>query len=233
VSNDDRATWHIGLLHAALAIEGKTDGDDVVITSAEIEASHLDYLALGHWHSTSKGKAGRTTYAYSGAPEPVALDQDRAGNVLLVSLDETDGKRHVTVEERKVGKTRFERIQLDAATVGSQPGLVSKLAERADPDLMLDVELMGVRPDELDVHVEEIESELADRFLKLRVRDKAVSPLPEGPLASPETVLGAFIRDLEAQIAELEAADDESGAGELRDALRLGRLLLAGAELTL
>ena len=233
VSNDDRATWHIGLLHAALAIEGKTDGDDVVITSAEIEASHLDYLALGHWHSTSKGKAGRTTYAYSGAPEPVALDQDRAGNVLLVSLDETDGKRHVTVEERRVGKTRFERIQLDAATVGSQPGLVSKLAERADADLMLDVELMGVRPDELDVHVEEIESELADRFLKLRVRDKAVSPLPEGPLASPETVLGAFIRDLEAQIAELEAADDEAGAGELRDALRLGRLLLAGAELTL
>jgi hypothetical protein len=137
------------------------------------------------------------------------------------------------VEERKVGKTRFDRIQLDAAAVGSQPGLVKKLTERADPDLMLDVELMGVRPDELDVHVEEVEAELADRFLKLRVRDKAVSPLPEGPLASPDTVLGAFVRDLEAQIAELEAADDDAGANEVRDALRLGRLLLSGAELTL
>ena len=233
VSKDDRATWHVGLLHAALAIEGKTDGDDVVVTAAEIEASHLDYLALGHWHSTTKGKAGRTTYAYSGSPEPVALDQDRAGNVLLVSLDAVDGKKHVTVEERKVGRTRFERIQLDAATVGSQPQLVAKLAERADPDLMLDAELIGVRPDELDVHVEEIEAELAERFLKVRVRDKAVSPLPEGPVASPDTVLGAFVRDLEAQVAELEAADDDAGAGELRDALRLGRLLLSGAELTL
>lgn len=232
-SKDERATWHIGLLHAALAIEGKTDGDDVVITTEEISKSHLDYLALGHWHSTTKGKAGRTTYAYSGAPEPVALDQDRAGNVLLVSLEAVEAKKTVTVEERKVGKTRFERLQLDAAVVGSQPGLVAKLAERADPDLMLDVELIGVRPDELDVHVEEIEAELADRFLKLRVRDKAVSPLPEGPLASPDTVLGAFIRDLEAQIAEAEAADDEGGAAELRDALRLGRLLLAGAEVTL
>ena len=232
-AKDDRATWHVGLLHAALAIEGKTDGDDVVITAGEIEASHLDYLALGHWHSMTKGKAGRTIYAYSGAPEPVALDQDRAGNVLLVTLDSADGKKHVQVEERRVGKTRFERIQLDAAAVGSQPGLVKQLAERADPDLMLDVELIGVRPDELDVHVDEIESELADRFLKLRVRDKAVSPLPEGPVASPDTVLGAFVRDLEAQIAELEASDDEAGAGELRDALRLGRLLLSGAELTL
>jgi hypothetical protein len=52
-------------------------------------------------------------------------------------------------------------------------------------------------------------------------------------VASPDTVLGAFVRDLEAQIAELEAADDEAGANELRDSLRLGRLLLAGAELTL
>ncbi|MFL5641869.1 MAG: exonuclease SbcCD subunit D, partial [Chloroflexota bacterium] len=94
-SRDERATWHVGLLHAALAIEGKTDGDDVVVTTEEIAATHLDYLALGHWHSTTKGRAGKTTYAYSGAPEPVALDQDRAGNVLLVTLDATDGKKHV------------------------------------------------------------------------------------------------------------------------------------------
>jgi DNA repair exonuclease SbcCD nuclease subunit len=243
VGKDDRAAWHVGLLHASIAIEGKTDGDEVVITTDEIAASHLDYLALGHWHSTSKGKAGKTTYAYAGAPEPVALDQDRAGNVLLVSLDALDGKKRVTVEERKVGKTQFERLQLDAAKVGSQPGLVEKLGERADPDLVLDVELIGIRPDELDVHVEEIEAELADRFLKIRVRDRSVAPLPDGAIASPDTVLGAFIRDLEAQIAEIEAADGaapspdggtvDGPAGELRDALRLGRLLLAGTEVTL
>jgi exonuclease SbcD len=233
VSADDRAAWHIGLLHAALAIEGKTDRDDVVITSDEIAASHLDYLALGHWHSTSKGKAGKTTYAYSGAPEPIALDQDRAGNVLLVELDEVDGKRKVSVTERKVGRTSFERLQLNAADVGSQPALVAKLLERANADLVLDVELIGVRPDELDLHPEEVEAELADRFLKIRVRDRSVSPLPEGPIPSPDTVLGAFIRDLEARVAEVEAADDDATAAELRDALRLGRLLLAGAEVTL
>lgn len=233
VSKDDRAAWHVGLLHAALAIEGRTDADEVVVTTDEIAATHLDYLALGHWHSTSKGKAGKTTYAYSGAPEPVALDQDRAGNVLLVALDAPDGRKRVTVEERKVGRTTFERLQLDAATVGSQPALVARLAERANPDLVLDVELIGVRPDELDLHVEEVESQLADRFMKIRVRDRSVSPMPEGALASPDTVLGAFIRDLEARIAEVEAADDDDQANELRDSLRLGRLLLAGAEVTL
>jgi exonuclease SbcD len=232
-SADDRATWHVGLLHAALAIEGRTDGDDVVIRTEEIEASHLDYLALGHWHSTSKGKAGGTTYAYAGAPEPIALDQDRAGFVLLVTLDGAGATKNVTIEERKVGRTTFERLQLDAATVGTQPALVAALAERADPDLVLDVELIGVRPDELDLHCEEVEAELAERFLKVRVRDRSVAPLPEGPLASADTVLGAFIRDLEARVAEVEAAEDAESAGELRDALRLGRLLLAGTEVTL
>ncbi len=233
VSKDDRAAWHVGLLHAAVAIEGKTDGDDVVITTAEIAESNLDYLALGHWHSTSKGKAGRTAYAYSGAPEPIALDQDRAGNVLLVTLDGADDTKQVRIEERKVGRTTFERLQLDAATVGTQPALVASLVERANPDLVLDVELIGVRPDALDLHVEEVEAELAEQFLKVRVRDRSVAPLPEGPVASADTVLGAFIRDLEARVAEVESVDDAESANELRDALRLGRLLLAGAEVTL
>jgi DNA repair protein SbcD/Mre11 len=232
-SKDERATWHIGLLHAALAIEGKTDGDDVVVTSDEIAATHLDYLALGHWHSTQKGKAGETSWAYSGAPEPVAMDQDGAGNVLLVSLEEADAKRRVTIEERKVGRTRVERLQLDAGAVGSQPSLVAKLTERADPDLVLDVEITGVKPDDLDVHVDEVEAELAERFLKLRVRDRSVAPLPDGPAISADTVLGAFIRDLEAQIAEAEARDDDAASNELRDSLRLGRLLLSGTEVTL
>jgi DNA repair exonuclease SbcCD nuclease subunit len=233
VQGDDRATWHVGLLHAALAIEGRTDGDDVVIRTEEIEASNLDYLALGHWHSTSKGKAGRTAYAYSGAPEPVALDQDRAGNVLVVTLDAARGTKSVEIEQRKVGRTTFERRQLDAATIGTQPALVAALRDAANPDLVLDVELIGVRPDELDLHVEEVEAELADQFLKVRVRDRSIAPLPDGPIASADTVLGAFIRDLEARVAEVEAADDRDTANELRDALRLGRLLLAGAEVTL
>jgi DNA repair protein SbcD/Mre11 len=232
-ANDDRATWHVGVLHAALAIEGKTDGDDVVVTSDEIAATRLDYLALGHWHSTQKGKAGKTSWAYSGAPEPIALDQDGAGNVLVVSLEEAEGKKRVTIEERRVGRTRVEKVQLDAASVGSQPSLVAKLAERADPDLVLDVEITGVKPDELDVHVDEVEAELAERFLKLRVRDRSVAPLPDGPAISADTVLGAFIRDLEAQIAEAEAGDDDATSNELRDSLRLGRLLLAGTEVTL
>jgi exonuclease SbcD len=227
-------TWHLGMVHGSVAIPGKTDRDEVVITAEEIAASGLDYLALGHWHSAQEAKAGGVTYAYAGAPEPVALDQDRAGKVLLVELDEgAAGKRSVKIDQRQVGKTRFERVQVDAATIVSQPVLVASLAKRGDPDLVLHARLVGVRPDELDLDIDEIEGALSAAFLKVRVRDTSVPPLTEGALPSPDTVVGAFIRTLEAQIAELEAAERKIDAAELRDALRLGRLLLAGHEVSL
>ncbi len=232
-STSPAATWRIAMVHGSIAIPGKTDRDEVVVTTDEIAASGLDYLALGHWHSMQTGKAGSVTYAYAGAPEAVALDQDRAGKVLLVELDARDGNRVVTIDERQVGRTRFEKTEIDAASVDSQPALVTLLAARADPDLVLDVRLVGVRRDDLDLDLAEIETSLAASFLKVRVRDASVPALTEGPLPSEDTIAGAFIRDLEARIVELEGSGAADEAAETRDALRLGRLLLAGHEVSL
>jgi exonuclease SbcD len=235
------ATWQIGVVHGSVAIPGKTDRDDVVFTTDEIGATGLDYLALGHWHSAQQSKSGGVKYAYAGAPEPVALNQDRAGKVLLVTLDATPTGRSISVEDRQVGKTRFERIEIDAAGVASQPALIDGLRRKGDPDLVLDARIVGVRPDELDLHLDEIEAALTPAFLKVRVRDRSVPALTEGLLPSPDTIAGAFIREMEARIAELEAGQGADGpsaaaaneASELRDALRLGRLLLAGHEVSL
>ena len=241
VANDERvATWRVGMIHGSIAIPGKTDRDEVVITTDEIAASGLDYLALGHWHSAQQARAGGVQYAYAGAPEAVALDQDRAGKVLLVELDTVAGQRTVTLEERPVGRTTFRKVELDAATIASQPALIEGLGRGADPDLVLDVRVVGVRPDDLDLETDEIEAALAPAFLKVRVRDVSMPALTEGALPSPDTIAGAFIRDLEARIAEIEAAPGtdpdappSADAAELRDALRLGRLLLSGHEVQL
>jgi DNA repair exonuclease SbcCD nuclease subunit len=235
------ATWRIGMVHGSIAIPGKTERDDVVITTEEMAATGFDYLALGHWHSSQQSRSGGVTYAYAGAPEAVALDQDRAGKVLLVELEESEGRRSVTVQEKQVGTTRFEKMEIDAAHIAAQPALIETLGKKGDPNLVLDARVVGVRPDELDLNLDEIEAALTGSFLKVRVRDVSLPALTEGTLPSPDTIAGAFIRDLEAHIAELEATSatgaDGRGptaeAAELRDALRLGRLLLAGHEVSL
>src|ERR671915_238652 len=83
--------------------------DDVLFTAEEVAASGLHYLALGHWHSFRQGRAGATTWAYPGAPEPVAVDQDGAGQVVVVGLSESQGTREVHLEPVAVGRTSFRK----------------------------------------------------------------------------------------------------------------------------
>ncbi len=210
---DARATWKIGMVHGALAIPGRTDTDAVVVTAEEIARTGLDYLALGHWHSTLEGRAGNVPYAYSGAPEPVAVDQDGAGQVLLVTLDDAGGQRRVSIEKRRVGQTRSEKLDLDAGGVHSQPELIEALGRRADSDLVLDVRLTGLFPDDLDLDQDEVERALAPSFLRFRIRDLAIPSSPGGAPPPPDTVLGAFVRSLEGRIAELERLAGAAGTG--------------------
>jgi DNA repair exonuclease SbcCD nuclease subunit len=223
-------TWRVGMIHGSLRVEGKVERDDVLFTDAEIGTSGLDYLALGHWHSFRQGRAGATTWAYAGAPEPVAVDQDGAGQVALVDLDIVDRTKRVTVEARLVGRTRFRRVQVDAARVTTQDDLVRRLDELGDPDLVLDVRVVGVAVADLELHVDEIERQLAPRFLKVRVRDVAIVAAPDGPPPPADTIAGAFIRDLEGRIGTAEAAGNVDAAADAREALRLGRLLLDDAQ---
>ena len=163
----------------------------------------------------------------------MAVDQDGSGNVLLVTLDGAGATKTVTVEKRQVGKTRFAKLDLDAATIADQPALIERLRTNADPNLVLVARLTGIKRDELDIDSEEVETALAPGFLKIRLRDKSVGALSGGAVPPVDTILGAFIRDTEAKIAELEAASKPEDAAEARDVLRLGRLLLGGHEVTL
>jgi DNA repair exonuclease SbcCD nuclease subunit len=237
VKADTRATWKIGMVHGALAIPGRTDADAVVFTEEEIAATGLDYLALGHWHSAVEGRAGSVSYAYSGAPEPVAVDQDGAGQVLLVTLDDRAGRHVVTIEPKRVGQTRAEKLDLDVSGVHSQPELIEVLARHADANLVFSVRLTGLFPDDLDLDLEEVDRALAPAFLKFRIRDASIPAAPEGLQAPPDTVLGAFVGAIEARIAELEqasgaapgAAVESSGTSETEASVAAGRSTGASA----
>ncbi len=232
-------TWKVGMIHGSLLIPGRTDADEVVFSSGEVAASGLDYLALGHWHSAQVGTAGPVRYAYAGAPEPVAVDQDRSGKALLVTLSIADGKRHVDVEERTVGRTRFLRHEVDATSIESQPALIARVRALGDPDLVADVRIVGIRPDQLDLDLDEVARALAPSFLAVRVRDRSVTPLPPADeVPGPDTILGALVREVEARIAAIEATSPAdparaAEAAELRDALLIARHLLVGTEVTL
>ncbi len=217
---DDR--WRIGLVHRQARLR-----DD------EIAGAGVDYLAVGGLHEAASGGAADVAWGASGAPDLVTT-RDRAGEVLLVRLEDRGERRAVTVERRRVGTTRYEAISLDLAGYADGAALQAAIAARADggagADLLLDVALTGDWADELEADPDAIQAALRDRFLQLRVRNEA-SPVLTGAEAPPaETIRGSFIRDLEARIAT--PAEGDPPPDELRAALRLGRQLLAPRDRT-
>ena len=180
-------TWRIGMVHGSL-VDPRQDrprrGRDHDRRDRRQPVSTTSRSVTGT--RRSRAAAGTVTYAYSGAPEPVALDQDRAGKVLLVELDEAPGKRIVTVEERRrrTDPLRRSRARRRAPSRASRPSS-RRSPRRADPDLVLDVRLVGVRRDDLDLDIDEVEARLAPSFLKVRVRDRSIPALTAGSCRRP------------------------------------------------
>ncbi len=209
--------WRVGLVH----LEQRPRDD-------EIAGAGVDYLAIGGPHSADAGTAGTVTWGASGSPELVDVDLDQAGNVLIVTLDE-DGPRPV-IDRHAVGSTRFERLDVAVDSLPDQASLIELIVAKADPDLILDVDVNGTWPDDLEFDAAAVESALEDRFLAIRVRVSAVPALTAPPLPPADTILGAFIRDLEGRIVDLESQNERAPAAELREALRLGRRLLVARD---
>jgi hypothetical protein len=143
----------------------------------------------------------------------VAVDQDGAGQVLIVTLEDQGGRHVVSIAPKRVGQTRSEKLDLDVGGVKSQPELIDVLGRHADSNLVFDVRLTGLYPDDLDLDMDEVERALAPSFLRLRIRDMSIPASPEGIPPPPETVLGAFVRNIEDRIAELERKSGSAEAG--------------------
>ena len=218
---DDR--WRVGLVHRLTRPR-----DD------EIAGAGVDYLAVGGPHEMASGSAADVAWGASGAPDLVDAGRDHAGEVVLVRLDERADRRAVLVERRRVGTTRYETLSLDLAGFADDAALETAIAARADAgagaDLILDVRLTGAWPDALEADPEVLEASLRGQFLNLRVRNEATPPLSGAGAPPVETVGGAFIRDLEARIATPVAGDPPRD--ELLEALRIGRRLLVGREVS-
>ena len=79
-------TYHIGILHGDPV---QRNSPYCPITQAQVAASGLHYLALGHIHKAGQFTAGATLCAWPGCPMGRGNDETGEKGVYLVSLEET------------------------------------------------------------------------------------------------------------------------------------------------
>jgi DNA repair exonuclease SbcCD nuclease subunit len=213
----------VGLAHGPVYRPGQVE-DPSAIRPDQIRALGLDYLALGDWHSAQEVHPLPHLSWYAGAPEFLSLDQPGFGHALLVTLE---GRGRVSVEPVRVARRRYHAESLPVEGLDEQ-ALRTRLEALADPDLVLEVTLRGIRePDQvLPLHL--VAQEYADRFFRLVLRDASHPRLDEEALErfEPTTVLGQFVRRMRERIQG--SSPEERPV--LEEALQLGVAALQGRE---
>ncbi len=176
----------IGVAHGTLAGLPGAASDHPIAPDAAARR-RLDYLALGHYHSTRiyRDAEGRSSMAYSGTHEPTAFGEDDSGNALLVEIDAPGAAPRI--QGLKTALLDWRQLRLTADQPGRLAETRRQLEELAASTRLLDLRLDGILFPEDLADVEAIQV-LAPRFLHARIDTAGLLPpvtlddLPEGPV---------------------------------------------------
>jgi len=209
----------IGLAHGSVEGLPQAGGDHPVPRDASQRAG-LDYLALGHWHSTGlfgspEGAAGTVRTAYSGTHETTRFGERDSGNVLLVEIHGPGEVPEITPV--RSGGLRWATIDQEVGSEGDLARIQAALeAVEAPERTLVEIRLSGVLPGTDRGALDRLGELLESRFLYHRIDTRALVPAPEDEgwmERIPEGVLREAARRLR-EMARPGGPPGEEGAAQ-------------------
>jgi DNA repair exonuclease SbcCD nuclease subunit len=190
----------LGLAHGAIVGHPEMKPEFPIARDAA-ERLRLDYLALGHYHSSAiyECACGATRMAYSGTHEPTAFQERDSGNILLVEIARPGAAPVIEKIPTRALEWRTLDRRLDSSAAVA--ALNSELESITDPEnTLIDCVLSGEVADPIEEAIQRIEELVTSRFLYGRFnRDRLltggghqwIEELPEGYLRKTAQRLSA------------------------------------------
>lgn len=201
---------HIGLAHGSL--QGIcTDATDFPISASAAKDCGLNYLALGHWHSTTVIQDPKTSacLAYSGTHEISKFGERDSGNVLVVEIN--DHTKQVQVSPHRTGALEWIQIIQETSPGGTLQQLRKMIEQNCKKETSLvSLILQGVlQSDERDdlLHLEDL---LSARTLFHQLDIRGLHPPPEDSSWITELPMGV-LREAAMRLQTLEKLTPSSG----------------------
>ena len=184
------------------------------VTKAQVAASGLAYLALGHVHKGEAFRAGETLCAWPGCPMGRGWDEQGEKGALIVSIEDTARMRFVSLNA-----PQFHDLSVDvSANIGS---VLPAVANEDFYRITLTGEAQ--KPD-----LEAIRAEFA-AFSNLELRDETVTPVDIWAGAGEDSFEGVYFGMLKAALEQAEGEEKE----KILLAAKLSCQLLEGQEVAL
>lgn len=134
----------VGIAHGTVEGVPQNEPDYPIPLDAQTRTG-LDYLALGHWHSTKEypDSAGAPCMAYCGTHEATKFGERDSGNALLVDISKRGAPPVVSVI--RVGGLHWELIEEETRQKGDLPRLLKKVEGLPEPrSTLVQVRIRGV-----------------------------------------------------------------------------------------
>ena len=170
LSSKTNSKYHIAMLHASYLIPGKTE-DDILVIKDEISSCGMNYIALGHWHNLFNCSQGKVLAWYSGSPFPIAIDEDKAGNVILID--------QMKPSAYKISGIKCEGIDIDISGISDLTELKQSITISASKTLRRKVNIKGISSLTLGLDIKQLEEELSQEFSQLQIADNSIVPSEE------------------------------------------------------
>ena len=208
-----------GMIHGSLRIQGKVEP-----TTSCSPTPRSRPAASTTSPSATGTRSARACRATRRGPTPVRRSPSRStrtapGRSCSSTLSSGTAASTCAIGRgTPVGRTRFEHLDVDAAGVALARTRSSRRSvARPTRTSCSTCASSASAPDELELDDGRDRAPArAGFFLGPRPRPLGARA-PEGLPPPPDTIVGAFIRDLEARIAAAEAAGDADGAAEQRE----------------
>jgi DNA repair exonuclease SbcCD nuclease subunit len=213
------ADYHVAILHGALqdSPSWKVRPSDLPIDRAEIAASGLDYLALGHYHNFVEVREGGSVAVYPGTLEGRRFGEDGARYLVIATLS----RGNVSLERKPWNTRTLSQVTIDftGAPIHDERRLVERIAAFAGDREIVRARLEGAA--DFAFEGDRVLRAVRERFFHLELDDRTYL-MDEALLdryRDEATIRGAFVRRTLKRLAQAQTPEEKE---TVTLALRLG-----------
>ena len=186
----------IAVMHADAE---NTNSPYAPVTTSEIAASGLDYIAMGHLHSASGIRnAGGTYYAWPGCSEGRGFDEtgEKGAYILELTANAT-GAPHCKATFHPLATRRYTIQTVDLTDTEDVYGSICAALPQGTEGDIIRLVLTGSTAFAPDISA--LHSALGDRFFSLDLRDNTSLPVSLWSDIDTDTLRGQFLKRLYSQ----------------------------------
>ena len=225
------------MLHGTLNMEISKNAYNP-LTSAQLDSSGMDYIALGHFHNRFEAEGKARTAFNPGSPEPLGFDKEGSHGVYIteIFLEET-GTKHSEVRFIAINRRKYRSIDVNCEGCGNDEKAASiteaAIKESVSREDLFSVTLKGRVEAGYKPDIGRLEASQAEQCFFIKIKDNTVPGYDLEEIIKEPGIRGLFVKKMLERISQAEVAGDEEGRSLALDSLYYGIQALEQGEICL